>query len=332
MIVFITNLPSFYKNKLFSTINAKRKVRAIFTGVATEVRNKDFFSAERSYESVQLEGGLLKKLRTVWKCTKGEVDEVVIGGWDNMISLLSALIIPKRKLSALVESSIYESCTTGLKSFVKRLFLKRISKVYVAGELQSELVRALGFKGKIVKIGGCGILNYVPQPPYEERKVVKNFIYVGRLSPEKSLKLLIEAFKTLPQLNLTIVGFGPQEAELKVMGAQNVKFAGAVENRKLPSFLHVSDVLVLPSTSEPWGLVVEEALNNGVPVIVSDRVGCRKDLVTADTGLSFKHNNVKDLRRVILQMTNVDFYNRLRLGVSKLDFNKRAEHQVECFL
>ena len=332
MIAFIVNIPSFYKNKLFSAINAKRKVRAIFTGVATEVRNKDFFSAERSYESVQLEGCLFIKLSKVWQSTKGDVDEVVIGGWDNIISLVSALIIPKRKLAALVESSVYESGTKGLKAFIKRLFLKRMSKVYVAGELQSELVRALGFKGNVVEIGGCGILNYVLQPPYEERKEVKNFIYVGRLSPEKNLKLLIEAFNELPQLNLTIVGFGPQEAELKAIGAKNVKFAGAIENRKLPSFLHVSDVLVLPSTSEPWGLVVEEALNNGLPVIVSDRVGCRKDLVTSDTGLSFIHDSVDDLRRSILQMTDTDFYNRLRLGVSKLDFSKRAEYQVECFL
>lgn len=103
--------------------------------------------------------------------------------------------------------------------------------------------------------------------------------------------LVVEVFQrlknTLPSLRLTIVGFGEQEDELRALAGANVTFAGAVNNKRLPEIYQAHDVFILPSKSEPWGLVVEEALNNGMPVIVSDRVGCHKALINAQNGLVF---------------------------------------------
>ena len=77
-----------------------------------------------------------------------------------------------------------------------------------------------------------------------------------------------------------------------LMGVGNSMFialpiAGALYGEAKVKALHRFDVLVLPSAYEPWGLVVNEALEAGVPVIVSDRVGARKDLVEGErpTGL-----------------------------------------------
>ena len=62
------------------------------------------------------------------------------------------------------------------------------------------------------------------------------------------------------------------------------------------------------------------------------RLGCRDDLVTDDTGLVFRYDNKEDLKRAVLKMCDVEYYNKLRKGVSKLDFDSRARHQVEVFL
>jgi len=56
-----------------------------------------------------------------------------------------------------------------------------------------------------------------------------------------------------------------------------------------------SDCLVLPSLSEPWGLVANEALCSGLPILVSNRCGCARDLVTADTGWSFEAEDTNEL-------------------------------------
>lgn len=62
---------------------------------------------------------------------------------------------------------------------------------------------------------------------------------------------------------------------------RDVAFAGFVNQRELPRLLAASDVFVLPSENEPWGLIVNEAMCAALPVIVSGQVGCAMDLVTS---------------------------------------------------
>lgn len=131
---------------------------------------------------------------------------------------------------------------------------------------------------------------------------------------------------------MNIVGFGVLESELKKMANSNVHFLGAVDNKALPEIYKHNDVFVLPSKSEAWGLVVEEALNNGLPVIVSDIVGCKDDLVTEKTGLVFQNGSKDSLKQAVQKMADIKFYNSLRKGVSSLDFKMRMEKQVNAFL
>lgn len=330
--IFITNLPSFYKINLFNEVAKRKRVLVVFTGEKHDNRNADFYKGEKQFDVQWLTGGAMAQCRQMAALLRHTAyDRLVISGWDRPVVLLAAWLSPKSKNACIVESSIYESATTGLKAQVKRCFLKRISQAYPSGKLQNELVRALGYKGRSVQWGGCGILNYQSQPAYAPRQTVTKFLYVGRLSPEKNLKLLLEAFRDMPELSLTMVGFGPQTDELRALAPANVHFTGAVDNDKLPGVYQSHDVFILPSISEPWGLVVEEALNNGTPVIVSDRVGCKDDLVTADTGLVFRHDSVNALREAVRQITQPEFYNHLRQGVSKLNFTERAQRQVKAF-
>lgn len=332
-IIFLTNLPAFYKINLFNEVNKRQRVMAVFTGERGNNRNADFFRGDTQFAVRQLRGGtwrqcwqLLRLLRRTRHA------RLIVSGWDRPQMLFAALISPRRKNGCIVESSIYESRATGWRAWIKKLVLRRMSVVYPPGKMQTELVRALGYTGRVVEWGGCGLLRYQPQPAYEARSEVRKFLYVGRLSPEKNLPLLLEAFRTLPELQLTIIGFGPQETELKATATPNIRFLGAINNAELPAHYKAADIFILPSESEPWGLVVEEALNCGTPVIVSNRVGCNEDLVTAATGLVFHYNSTASLRKAILRMTIPSFYNRLRLGVSQLNFVERAQRQVAAFL
>jgi glycosyltransferase involved in cell wall biosynthesis len=83
---------------------------------------------------------------------------------------------------------------------------------------------------------------------------------------------------------LVIVGDGEQRAELEArtreLGLDDVRFAGFRNQSELPRFFQLADVFVLPSRHEPWGLIVNEAMAAGCPVIVSTDVGSHADLVT----------------------------------------------------
>ncbi len=335
MKLFVENIPSFYRTRHVNQVAKRISVGMIYTEAMEKetTRNDDFFKGDFDYETLFLKGSWLNKYKQVKSFLSNKnVEEVIICGWNCLAFWLLAFMSPRKNNSCIVESSIYECKTTGLKALIKKIFLSRIHKAYPAGKAQTEVLKRLGFKGEIVESGGCGILNYMKQPFYEERKVVKRFLYVGRFIELKNLKLLIGVFNQFPHLELELAGFGEQDEELKSLAGSNVKFLGAVNNIDLWKVYREADVFVLPSRSEPWGLVVEEALNNGTPVIVSDKVGCREDLVTKETGLVFKFDDTEDLKQAVVKMCNVDFYNKLRMGVSKLDFAKRAQHQVDVFL
>src|SRR5262249_14334429 len=83
---------------------------------------------------------------------------------------------------------------------------------------------------------------------------------------------------------LVFAGEGPLrsalEAEVEAIGiAERTRFLGFVNQSQLPAVYRTADVLVLPSDYEPFGVVVNEAMLCGCPVIVSDRVGARYDLI-----------------------------------------------------
>ena len=334
MKLFVGNLLSFYRLEHLNRLSSLIPVCMVITeGRSEKSRNKDFFSGNASFECIYLSASAKDKFLELRRILKEKnADEVIISGWANYADWICLLFTPKKRTSCIIESSIYESTTVGLKGLLKKIFLSRCSRVYASGNAQAEVARACGFKGQIIITGGCGILNYKEQPAYTERSEVRNFLFVGRLVSEKNLEMLIRVFNDFPALNLSIVGFGEEEERLKKIAAGNVKFIGAVENRDVWKYYREADVFVLPSKSEVWGLVVEEALNNGTPVLLSDRVGCREELLTADRGLVFRHDSLEDLKDKIQRLLDVDYYNSLRLGVSKMDFAQRAKHQVEAFL
>lgn len=333
-IVFISNQPSFYKVRQWNALSKHRKIFAVFTDAKENDRNYDFVSEKPDFDYIILQsrGQFSKFLEALEVVRNIEYKRLIIGGWESLTALLLPFFTPKRKNCVFVESSVYEYKPNTLKDTIKKMYFRRISIAFPSGPSQKALIDKFHFKGASHYTGGCGILNYCVQPPYQERLTVRKFLYVGRLVEVKNLELLIEVFNEMPSLSLDIVGFGELESKLKSLSNDNINFVGAVNNKDLSSYYRNADVFVLPSKVEPWGLVVEEALNNGTPVVVSDKVGCHSDLVTEQNGLVFKYDDKESLRLTIEKVCDIEFYNKLRRGVSLMDFNKRAQHQVDVFL
>ncbi|MCK5857889.1 MAG: glycosyltransferase family 4 protein [Abyssibacter sp.] len=114
------------------------------------------------------------------------------------------------------------------------------------------------------------------------------FIYVGRLWWGKGINHLLEAFERLQRqssapVSLLLVGDGPEEAELKQAcaerGIHNVVFAGFRQKPELPRYYALADVFVFPTLGDPYGLVVDEAMACGLPVISTVAAGEIRDRV-----------------------------------------------------
>ncbi len=112
-------------------------------------------------------------------------------------------------------------------------------------------------------------------------------LFVGKLIARKQPQLLLEAFAHVRRRSpcaLLFVGEGPLETELRQRaaagGIPDVHFAGFLNRAQIVRAYAAADLFVLPSARhETWGIVVNEAMSFGLPVIVSDAVGCAPDLV-----------------------------------------------------
>lgn len=133
-------------------------------------------------------------------------------------------------------------------------------------------------------------------------------LFAAKLVKRKRADDVIRAFVSLkhdlPNAALVIAGSGEEEVALRTfassLGASQIRFTGFQGQRQLPILYAAADVFVLPSEAEPWGLVINEVMAAGVPVIVSDQVGAAADLVERQgTGIVFPCGDVDALSQAM---------------------------------
>src|SRR5208282_5109155 len=114
------------------------------------------------------------------------------------------------------------------------------------------------------------------------------FLYLGRMIEAKGVFDLIQAYARLDdairrKVGLVFVGDGPGLTKLKDQAAEispgTVQFHGFVHREELPEFYALAEALIFPTHSDPWGLVVNEAMACSLPVVVTTVAGCTLDLV-----------------------------------------------------
>lgn len=145
-------------------------------------------------------------------------------------------------------------------------------------------------------------------------------LYVGRISREKNLPLLVEAFwqlytEGLPA-RLIVVGDGPYRDEMAAaLVDAPAHFTGYIEGDDLARVYASADFMVFPSTTDTFGNVVLEAQASGIPIIVSDQGGPRENLVDGETGIVVKVN-VADAFAAAMRTLCQDDALRRRMGVA----------------
>ncbi len=126
------------------------------------------------------------------------------------------------------------------------------------------------------------------------------FLYVGRVSREKNLELLSQAFRAFIDSGaacyLIIVGDGPYRKEMESeLKEYHAVFTGFLVGEALCTAYASSDVFIFPSTTDTFGNVVLEAQASGLPVIVSDGGGPKELMEDGVTGLKIRANNLQAL-------------------------------------
>jgi glycosyltransferase involved in cell wall biosynthesis len=117
----------------------------------------------------------------------------------------------------------------------------------------------------------------------------KLLLFVGKFEPNKNLISLVKLLNDT-EINLLLVGSGPQEKKLKDIASRNIFFLPFQNQTMLPIIYRMGDALILYSKSETWGLVLNEALACGISIIATKNCGASIDLTKSNIGLLLDEN------------------------------------------
>jgi glycosyltransferase involved in cell wall biosynthesis len=201
--------------------------------------------------------------------------------------------------------------------FMKSRFLTSCSGFIVPGKSSSDYLQELGVAEFSIFIApnavdtslfsrlGLAAKKHENQIRAAHDLPSRYFLYVGRLVKEKGIFDLLEAYCQLkPEIRkdvgLVFVGTGSQREELEKRASKvvvgSIQFLNFVQRDDLAAMYALAEVLIFPTHSDPWGLVVNEAMACGLPVITTNVAGCAADLVEHGwNGFVVERGNVADL-------------------------------------
>jgi glycosyltransferase involved in cell wall biosynthesis len=259
----------------------------------------------------------------VFPILRKEHDVVLIFGWalfSNWLVVLAACLSRTPILLCAESPLSHEVAKKGLFVKIRRIFLKSlfstISGFLYIGQENRLFYESFGVSSNKLYFAPYAVDNArhikhrrISLDSYSERLPVR-ILFVGKLIEKKRPMDLLQAYQKLQNelgdsiAELWFVGSGIQQAELEAFVAKHhlkaVTFWGFRNQTQLPRFYADADICVLPSGyGETWGLVINEAMCHSKAVIVSDLVGCGRDLVTKNNGFQFPYKDVNRLAEAL---------------------------------
>lgn len=216
---------------------------------------------------------------------QGSLSAVLLGGWESPAywQTLAIARIRRARTVAFYESTLAsQHHTRGIVAWARTQFFRSVDAVVVPGPAARDAVLSMGVDRSKIHTGFNAVdVAKFQRPPSPSLPPDRGhrYVYVGQLIERKNVHRLIQAFSATRESGdtLTIVGTGEDESALKQLVGDlalmdSITFTGGVPYEGLPAVLWQHHTLVLPSTEEVWGLVVNEGLAAGLHAVVS--VGC----------------------------------------------------------
>ena len=276
-------------------------------------------------------------------------DYWIINGWNHRASILTTVVgfFRLKKLVLRCEASDqFHSQPSKLRIFIDKLYLSMFTYYWTIGTHNEQfyITRNCNTK-KIVHghysveaVNNASCSEYLDEYNGEELRL----LYVGKLTPRKRVLDLIKAFSLVAaetsNLSLTIVGDG--ELRDNVLSAAKsdtrIKFLGFQTQEQLYDTMARSDVFVIPSEREMWGLVVNEAMVGGNAIVSSDEVGSAIDLVREGVnGFVYKCGEINELANVLRNLcqlspsTVINYKNNSELIISTWTNKRSVENLLQ---
>jgi glycosyltransferase involved in cell wall biosynthesis len=273
-------------------------------------------------------------------------DVVLCGGYNYLASWSAASWARSRRVPLLLwsESTAWDRRREyPFVEFMKARFLKLCTAFVVPGKSSLNYLINLGIAEEQVFIApnavDTALFSKLAETARQDescgrrRLPSRYFLYVGRLVKDKGVFELLEAYaqleaETRRNIGLVFAGTGPESRKLVERATRispgTIQFPGFVHREELPEIYALAESLIFPTHSDPWGLVVNEAMACRLPVILTSVAGCALDLVR-DGWNGFVIPR-RDISQLALAMARV-----ARDSAKRIEMGRRSRECIEAY-
>jgi glycosyltransferase involved in cell wall biosynthesis len=230
----------------------------------------------------------------------------------------------------------FSSNMTLFSKILRKIIYKKAKSFIAYSESTKDFLMEYGISSEKIYVGP----NTIDIELFKGNKKEENtFLYIGRLSPEKNILFMLEGFKQKfkKKYKLILVGKGEQDKEIgefikKNKLKNNIFKEGFVDYNKIKNYYEKSDFLILPSTWEPWGLVVNEAIGSKTIPLISEVCGSSELILNGITGFKFNPYNINSFKKLLKKVieSNID-KNYIRKNLDLLSKKLTIENYSKSF-
>jgi glycosyltransferase involved in cell wall biosynthesis len=350
-VLFITNIPSPYRVDFFNEFGKYCDLTVLFEREASDERDKSW----SDYKFVNFNGIILNGKITdtdkafcpqVLKYLKrGLFEHTIIANIATPTGMFAIQCMKMKRMPYIIEGDgAFAKNTKGLKEIIKKYLLTGAKAYFSTSKSHDEYYLTYGaikeniYRYPFTSIKKADILLH--QTTYQEKIKLRNellineekvVLSVGQFVHRKGYDVLLQACNTIDKsVGVYIIGGEPTN-EYKAtkfnMDLTNVYFLGFKSRSELKKYYKVADVFVLPTREDIWGLVINEAMANGLPTITTDKCVAGLELIVNNAnGFIIPSNNSKSLSdKINILLTDDDL--RKEMGQSNL--HKISKYTVE---
>lgn len=329
-ILFLTNVPSPYRVIFFNNLAKFCDLTVIYEKDKSDERDQKWkANATEAYTSIFLNGiktgtdsalcfGVIKYLKHSW-------DFIVICGISSLTKILAIQWCKQRRIPYCIEGDgAFSKEGVGYKEKLKRYLLKNAQLCFSTGKTHDKYYTDLGVdRKKIVRYPFTSIeekdILAVPMSRAEKMKLRKKLgmqentivLSVGQFIHRKGFDILLEAARGIDrEIGIYIVGGEPTDEYMQLKekyDLQQVHFVGFKSKPELTDYYKAADIFVLPTREDIWGLVINEAMAYGLPIITTRNCAAGIELVQNDlNGYLIESESVEQLIEAVHSISDND--------------------------
>ena len=351
-VLFLTNIPSPYRVDFFNELGKKCELTVLYeTRHAGDREDKWFSNKAKYFNEVYLDGKQLGidnafSMKVIKYLKDRHYDFIVVGGYSTPTGMLAICYMKLKKIPFIL------NCDVGLikddnflKSKIKKFFIGG-AKAYLstANDADKYLVHYGAKKEKIYRYPFTSIhkTEVLERPvSYEEKKKIRKqlgiqeekvIVSVGQFIHRKGFDILLKSCKEISSnTGIYIIGGNVVPCEyleiIKKLKLEHVHFIDFLKKEELLKYCKAADIFVLPTREDIWGLVINEAMACGLPIITTNKCVAGLELIKDnENGFIIPVSNITELSdkiNVILNDKN------LQLKISYNNLDKIKEYTIE---